>query len=255
MANFTSNTYILKQKILFFSNKVSKHLSKPDRKFIADITYGMLVSESCLLTDIVDKLHEPFKKINVVNRLSRHRKKGISSNAARSYLQQVKKWLPNNSVIHINDSDIVKPKGYKFESLGIITFQSMECGADLLGKATFVMDKGYDNNKMFLKLEELKQDYVICLKSNRKLLYHNQWTMPTDLRSRRKGNLKASMFYKGKNHETYLSHIKVQITTSRKDIYLALVYGITEHLMMFAINKEIKSKEDVIQIARIYFSH
>lgn len=61
-------------------------------------------------------------------------------------------------------------------------------------------------------------------------------------------------FLKGKNHEAYLSHVKVQITAARKDIYLVLVYGITEHPMMLVTNKEIKSKEDVIKIARIYFS-
>jgi len=42
MAYFTSNTYTLKRKILTFTNKISKHLSKPDKKFTADITYGML---------------------------------------------------------------------------------------------------------------------------------------------------------------------------------------------------------------------
>ena len=46
----------------------------------------------------------------------------------------------------------------------------MERGAALFHKATFAMDRGYDDNKMFLKLDELKQDYVIQLKSNRKLL-------------------------------------------------------------------------------------
>ena len=43
-------------------------------------------------------------------------------------------------------------------------------------------------------------------------------------------------------------------TASRKDIYLVLVYGITEHPMMLATNKEIRSKEDVIRIAKLYFS-
>lgn len=107
---------------------------------------------------------------------------------------------------------------------------------------------------MFLKMDELKQDYVIRLKSNRKLLYHNKWTMATELRNRRKGKVKTSVYYKGNEREAYLSHVKVQITASRKDIYLVLVYGITEHPMMLATNKEIKSKEDVIKVARIYFS-
>ena len=72
MLNSTTNTYTLKRKILSFSNKISRHLSKPERKFTADITYGLLASGSCLLTDVVDQLHESSKKINIVDRLSRH---------------------------------------------------------------------------------------------------------------------------------------------------------------------------------------
>lgn len=306
MVNFTSNTYQMKREILTFSNKISKHLSKPDKKFTADMIYGMLAAKSCLLTDIVDQLHEDTKKINSVERLSRHLEKGIPQKASVSYLQTIKKWVSDEPIIHIDDSDVTKPDGYKFEALGIvrdgseststknvykkgyhvteacvltssnhpvsifsrihssaekdykstntITFEAMEQGAALFEKATFAMDRGYDDNKMFLKMDELKQDYVIRLKSNRKLLYHNKWTMATELRNRRKGKVKTSVYYKGKEHEAYLSHIKVQITASRKDIYLVLVYGITEHPMMLATNKEIKSKEDVIKVARIYFS-
>ena len=296
----------MKREILTFSNKISKHLSKPDKKFTADMIYGMLAAKSCLLTDIVDQLHEDTKKINSVERLSRHLEKGIPQKASVSYLQTIKKWVSDEPIIHIDDSDVTKPDGYKFEALGIvrdgseststknvykkgyhvteacvltssnhpvsifsrihssaekdykstntITFEAMEQGAALFEKATFAMDRGYDDNKMFLKMDELKQDYVIRLKSNRKLLYHNKWTMATELRNRRKGKVKTSVYYKGKEHEAYISHIKVQITASRKDIYLVLVYGITEHPMMLATNKEIKSKEDVIKVARIYFS-
>ena len=306
MTYFTSNTYQMKRKILTFSNKISKCLSKPEKKFTADITYGMLASGSCLLTDVVDKLHEPSKKINVVDRLSKHLDKGTPASAAASYLQQVRNWVPADPVIHIDDSDVVKPDGYKFESLGIvrdgseststknvykkgyhvteacvlttsnhpvsifskihssaekgyksanvITFEAMEQGAALFKRATFCMDRGYDDNKMFLKLDDLEQDYVIRLTSKRKLLYHNKWTPATELRDRRKGKIKTSVFYRGKEHEAYLSHVRVQITASRKDIYLVLVYGITEHPMMLATNKEIKSKEDVLRVARIYFS-
>ena len=95
---------------------------------------------------------------------------------------------------------------------------------------------------------------MIRLKSNRKLLYHNKWTMASELRNRRKGKIKTNVFYKGKSHEAYLSHVKVQITASRKAIYLVLVYGITEHPMMLATNKKISSKEEAVQVARTYFS-
>ena len=306
MVNFTSNTYQMKREILSFSNKISKKLSKPERKFMADMNYGILASNSCLLTDIVDQLHEPSRKINSVDRLSRHLAKGFPDAALEAYLSQLQKWCPTNPDIHIDDSDVVKPDGCKFESLGwvrdgsessatknvykkgyhvteatvitnsnhpvsifseihsskeknfssinTITFSAMERAASLFKKATFVMDRGYDDNKMFLKLDSLEQEYVIRLTTKRKLLFHNKWVFATELCNRRKGKVKLPLFYKGKMHEAYLSHVKVQITASRKNIYLVLVYGITEHPMMLATNKELKSKDDVTEIARLYFS-
>ncbi|MFI3213995.1 MAG: transposase [Eubacteriales bacterium] len=306
MANFTSNTYQMKREILNYTNKLSRNLPKPEKKFIADITYGMLAAKSCLLTDVVDQLHESSKKINIVDRLSRHLEKGTFPEAAVSYLQDVKKLAPSEPIIHIDDSDVVKPDGYKFEALGIvrdgsaststknvyskgyhvteacvlttnnhpasifsrihsseekdyksantITFDAIHRGVALFKKATFVMDRGYDDNKMFLKLDELEQDYVIRLTTKRKLFYHNKWVKATELCNRRKGKVKTSFFYRGKDHTAYLSHVKVQITASKKDIYLVLVYGIQDSPMILVTNKKIKSKEDVIKIARIYFS-
>ncbi len=238
----------------------------------------MLASGSCRLTDVVDKLHEPSKKINVVDRLSKHLDKGTLASAAASYLQQVRNWVPADPVIHIDDSDVVKPDGYKFESLGwvrdgsestatkniykkgyhvteatvltnsnhpvsifseihsseeknftsinTVTFSAMDRAAALFGKAAFVMDRGYDDNKMFLKLDSLHQDYVIRLTAKRKLLYYNKWVFATELRNRRKGKVKLPLFYKGKKHNPYLSHVKVQITASRKDIYLVLAMAL-----------------------------
>ena len=99
MLNSTTNTYTLKREILSFSNKISRKLSKPDRKFTADMTYGMLASNSCLLTDVVDQLHEDSKKVNSVERLTRHLNKGIPNAALSSYLHTIRKWVPNEPVI------------------------------------------------------------------------------------------------------------------------------------------------------------
>lgn len=59
-------------------------------------------------------------KKNIVNRLSKHLNNGTSAKATNSYLQMIKKWVPSEPVIHIDDSDVVKPDGYKFESLRIV---------------------------------------------------------------------------------------------------------------------------------------
>ena len=306
MLNSTSITYQMKREILSFSRKISNRLSKPERKFSADMTYGMLAARSCLLTDIVDQLHEDSKKVNSVERLTRHLNKGVPLPALKSYLTAVRRWVPEEPIIHIDDSDVAKPDGFKFEALGLvrdgskstdtknvyekgyhvteacvltknnhpvsifsrvhsskekeftsindITFSAMEHGAALFGKATFVMDRGYDDNKMFLKLDDLKQDYVIRLTAKRKLYFHGKWIPATQLRDQRKGKIKTPLIYKGKSHDAYLSHVKVQITASKKDIYLVLVYGITEHPMMLATNKDIRSREDVIKVAKTYFS-
>ena len=174
MVNFTSNTYQMKREILSFSNKISKHLSRPDKKFSADMTYGMLAAGSCLLTDVVEQLHEDTKKVNSVEQLTRHLNNGTSFTALKSYLTAIRKWAPQEPAIQ--------------------------------------------------------------------------------LRNQRKGKIKTTLSYKGQKHEACLSHVKVQITASKKDIYLVLVYGITEHPMMLATNKKIKSKEDVVNIALTYFS-
>lgn len=71
------------------------------------------------------------------------------------------------------------------------------------------MDISNDDNKMFLKLYELKQDYVIRLKSNSKLIYHNKWTLATEYCNRRKDKVKISVLYKGKDYEAYVTQVKV----------------------------------------------
>lgn len=82
------------------------------------MNYGILASNSCVLTSIVDQLHEHSKKINIVDRLSRHLSKNMPKNALDTYLTHIKKQCLVHPVIHIADSDIAKPDGYIFESFG-----------------------------------------------------------------------------------------------------------------------------------------
>lgn len=306
MANYTTDTYAMKREILTFSNNLTKGLHIPKRKFIADMSYGMLASNSCLLSDIADTLHEEAKKKNTIERLSLNLAKGIPARLVSNYLARAKSLASSDPVVHIDDTDIVKPDGRRFEGIGIvrdgsessseksvfkkgyhvteacamtqdghpvsifskihsshekgysssnsITFQAIERSVQLFKKATFVMDRGYDDNKMISKLEGLGQDYVIRLTKRRKLFLRNRWVSATELCGRRKGKIKEKVFYDGKNHDAYLSHVKVQVTASRKDVNLILVYGISESPMILLTSREIKSKKDVLGIARLYFS-
>ena len=306
MAYSITDTYKMKREILNFAKIFSGGLAAPDRKFLADMTFGLLASQSCLLTRVSHALQEDEKKIYTVDRLSDHLKNGADPKALAGYLNYVRKMTPSEPVIHIDDSDVVKPEGRHFESLGIvrdgskstkdknvyskgyhvteacvltdsnhpvsifshihssnekgftsanhITFEAMERGAKLFKKATYVMDRGYDDNKMFQKMWDLGQDFVIRLTQKRKLFFHGKWVSATQLCAQRKGKVKMNLFYKGKDQEAYISHVKVQLTAAKRNVYLVLVYGITEHPMMLVTNKVIRGKEDVIKVARLYFS-
>ncbi len=111
MSKFTTNTYTMKREIVNFSNKISNLSSRPNQKFSADMIYGILSSNSCLLTDIADKLHEPIKKVNTVECLSKNLLKPVPNTLSDNYLNMIKRWLPKDPVIHLDDSDIVKPNG------------------------------------------------------------------------------------------------------------------------------------------------
>ena len=306
MRHSTTDTYILKREILRFVGKLSYGLPKPDRKFAADITYGMLASGSCLLTDIVDTLHENIKKVNAVDRLSKHLLRPPAPSMLSHYLNTVKSMALSDPVIHIDDSDIIKPDGYHFEALGVvrdgsastkdksvfrkgyhvteacvltksshpvsifseihssaeknftsvndITFSAIDRGISLFRHATFCMDRGYDDNKIFRKLSGSGQDFIIRIRRSRKVYYGNKFIPVTELCSRRKGKIKLSLFYRGKEHTAYLSHVKAKLTAEKKDVSIVLVYGISEHPMMLVTNKNIRSKEDVLRIAKTYFS-
>lgn len=86
----------------------------------ADMTYGILASQSCLLTKIAHALQEKTKKAYTVDRLSDHLKDGINVKAMTAYLNYVRKMVPSEPVVHIDDSNVIKPDGHHFEALGIV---------------------------------------------------------------------------------------------------------------------------------------
>ena len=66
-----------------------------ERKFFADMMYGMLASGSCLLSEVVLALQEDTKRTNTIDRLSRHLAKGTPMAAQSAYLKSVRRMLPS----------------------------------------------------------------------------------------------------------------------------------------------------------------
>lgn len=305
MKNFTTETYQMKREIVHFANKISAGCNKVQSRFNTDMIYGILASGSCLLTEITDTLKETSQKVNTVERLARHLSCPAPASVEESYLHTMKNLLPEEPLVFTDDSDIVKPYGKKFESLGLvrdgsaqdlaiekgyhvtevaaltknskqpvslyslvhssaernyvsandITYRALDQTISLLGgSATYIFDRGYDMNAMFLFMYEQKQSFVIRLTEKRKLYYKNKWISATALRDTRKGKIKTNVMFDGKMMDCYISCVNVRITASRKPLKLVLVYGLGETPMMLATNRPVQSKDDAVRVVRAYFS-
>ena len=306
MKNFTTDTYQIKRKIINFTKKITTEVGQVEKKFVQDTIYGISKSKSILLSDVSDSLMESINKINTVERLSNNLMKDISNSVAIHYKKQLLKNIDmSDPVILVDDSDVIKPYGNKFDSLGIvrdgssrkntyekgykvtemvaltqnkkhpvslfskihsakekeykstnhITFQGLTSVINTLNtKGTFIFDRGYDMNDLFKFMYNQNQDFVIRLTEKRKIFYKSKWYKSTTLRDSRKGKIKTKVLFQGKEKDCYISHINCQITAAKKNMYLVLIYGLSQTPMMLSTNKIIRSKEDVVKILRLYMS-
>ena len=118
MYDFITETYTAKRELLTYAEKLSDGFSRPDQKFISDMIYGIIASGSIILSDISDVLMEDIEKGNTVERLSKHLKKGLPKYIRKNYAKTIRNDISQDPVILLDDSDVVKPSGKKFESLG-----------------------------------------------------------------------------------------------------------------------------------------
>jgi len=305
MTNSTTDTYEIKRKIMNFSNKLTRDAGKVQTKFVGDMIYGLAKSRSVLLSDISDALMEPIKKVNTIERLSKNLMTELDQSIKVNYDHEVKNFLGESPVILVDDSDVIKPHGLHFDSLGMVrdgsspkknyekgymvtemvaltkrnkqpisvfshihsstekaykstnsvTYEGLDQVISLLDeRGTFVFDRGYDMNELFKYMYKNNQDFIVRLTSRRKLFHKGKWYKSTTLCDARKGKIKTTVLFAGEKKECFISHLNVQITASRNNICLVLVYGLGKKPMMLATNKPILSKEDVIKILRLYMS-
>lgn len=120
MNNFTINNYEMKRDIINFSKKISNGCDKPESKFIMDMIYGISKSKDILLSSIAGALDEKTKKAYVIDRLSDNLSNDLSSSIDENYCNLAMDSLGENPTFLIDDSDIIKPLGEKFEDLGIV---------------------------------------------------------------------------------------------------------------------------------------
>ena len=72
---------------------------------------------------------------------------GAYVSALRSYLSIIRKWILPEPVIHIDDSDVVKPDGYKFEAFGIVRDGSQSTDTKSVYKKGYHVRRGIIGTK------------------------------------------------------------------------------------------------------------
>ena len=118
MYHSTTDVYQIKRKAVRFAKSIVSKANQVEAKFVTHFIYGTLKSGSVLLKDIAVALHEGVQVKNTIERLSRNLSNPLSPSIRSHYTQKMVQALGKNPVIMVDDSDVIKPHGQAFESLG-----------------------------------------------------------------------------------------------------------------------------------------
>jgi len=101
-----------------FSSKITKGLTKPKRKFIHQILYGIQAQRDIKLSNISRSLNEDIKLIKTENRLSRHMTSKDLTERINNTLIEDSSWrITQDTVLALDLSDINKPFAKKMDYL------------------------------------------------------------------------------------------------------------------------------------------
>ena len=111
----------LKRGILRFAGRISMGLKKPARKFVANMLYGVIASNSSKLTEIGRALKEDISLKKTVDRLGRNLKDFSETETVMShYLEEIRPTLGADTMLLIDGGDATKSCSPKMEAIGSV---------------------------------------------------------------------------------------------------------------------------------------
>lgn len=165
MSNSTTDLYETKREIINFSKNICEGLSKPEQKFIMDMMYGVHHSQNVLLSDISRSLNEPVKLRNTIERLSDHLASFSDDSLNKikdNYYRNIIKHIDNEPLVLLDNSEIVKRYGKKFEDMCMVKDASSLDGDILPGyhicEATVVTKKEKQPISLYSKIYSTESD-------------------------------------------------------------------------------------------------
>lgn len=118
MDNDTTIGRSVQHQIERFSYKVSKGLTKPKKRFVAQSLFGIQASRDVKLSNVSRSLNEKISLIKTENRLSHHMAaRDITATVNNALIQDASWRITKDTVIALDLSDINKPFAKKMEYL------------------------------------------------------------------------------------------------------------------------------------------
>ena len=154
-------------------------------------------------------------------------------------------------------SKIYACKSKDFISKNTYTLESIKAAENLLGeKFTGVFDRGYDDNKIFQYMSKNNHQFVVRLEDVRTLLFKGKKRSVGEVALTRKGKISyKALFDNNDECELMLSYTKAILPINKQEYTLVIVYGLSEkNPMKLLTNIDIKNKDDVIKVVRLYLS-
>ena len=154
-------------------------------------------------------------------------------------------------------SKIYSCKSKNFVSKNTYTLESIKAAENMIGeKFIGVFDRGYDDNKIFKYMSNNKHEFVVRLDDERILLFKGKKRSVGEVAKTRKGKISyKALFDDSEEYELMLSYTKATLPANKEEYTLVIVYGLSEKSpMKLLTNINIKEKEDVIKVLRLYLS-
>ena len=154
-------------------------------------------------------------------------------------------------------SKIYSCKSKDFVSKNEYTISSIKAAERIFGENfTGIFDRGYDDNKIFDYMSKKHHKFVVRLDDKRTLLFKGKRRSVGEIAKSRKGKIvMKALFDDNEEIELSLSYTKAVLPYNKEEYTLIIVYGLSEEKpMKLLTNIEIKDKDDVIKVVRLYLS-
>ena len=118
MRDSTTEGKKVQYQIEAFAKRLTKGLSKPKKKFISQMLFGIQAARDVKLSNVARSLQEEIRLIKTEDRLSRHMmSKDLTQKMNEKMVKEGSRYVTEDTVLAIDLSDIYKPYAKKMDNL------------------------------------------------------------------------------------------------------------------------------------------